>query len=259
MKNWPFRYQTMLISSIPALVVWLMLTISNLYITWSTLDHEQTKHGEALVGQIAPSCEFAIFSGDMTLLDQLLEKVITTSDIQWVEVYDMEFHLLTHVGKLSSTAMKSKTKTFTAPIYSSILDINGEPGTTEDLPSTIGSVSIGLSTSPMQRLQHDLLVRSMWSGAITIILIILLAIFISRGLSSTFHNFRITMRKIASGDFSPPAEGLPTQGELGELTADLQKMVQSLKRNREHALAAYELLEIKNRENEKLLQKRESE
>ncbi len=253
MKNWPFRYQIILISTIPAILVWLAMTASNLYLTSETLHQAHARHGETLARQIAPSCEFAIFSGDMEPLEQILEKIVDTSDIEWIEVYDTEYHLLAHAGSPPTTA-NSEIGVFSAPIDSTILAIDDYSTMERDPPATVGTISIGVTAEPIRQLQGDLLLRSLWIGISILILIVLSAVAISRGLTSIFQRIRRSMGRIAHGDFSPPDGDLPDQGELGELVDDLHKMAQSLERNRKQALAAYEELEIKSRENEQLLQ-----
>ncbi len=259
MKNWPFRYQIILISAIPALLVWLILTTSNLYLTWGALNQIHQQHGETLVRQLAPSCEFAIFSGDLEPLGQLLENVVATTNVDWIEVFDTEFHLLTRAGRASMSTDDSEGKIFSAPIHSTALDIDEITNNSGEAPPALGVISIHFSTKPIQQLQHDLLVRSFWIGSAILLLIVVLATTISKKLAAVFQKIRSAMRRIASGDFTVTEEGLPEQGELGELAGDLHKMAQSLERNRKHALAAYEQLEIKSRENEQLLQEGRSE
>ena len=251
MSNWPFRYQIIFLSSTPALFVWLALTFNTIYTSWDTLLQSHQRYGAALANQIAPSCEFAIFSGDMTPLKTLLEKNITNSDILMVELYDTEFHLLLQVGNRIPPQQQDSALelTFTAPIHSSLLQVDEME---QNLSSRqLGTVSITLSPSPILQTQQRIIEQAIWLGALSLLLIGVLVLLLSNRFTRIFRALRSAMDQIARGDFSPPKHPLPSSGELGELSQDLHKMAAALDRNRKATLAAYEQLQQRAEEAER--------
>ena len=253
MKHWPFRYQMILVGAIPALLTWLMLTFTTLYTSWGILYDEHLKHGEMMVTQMAPSCEFAIFSGDMDPLNQLLDNVVSRSDVEWIELYDNQYHLLTHLGSPALPGESDTIQKFTAPVYSTTLKIDDVADGDSTTAITVGYLSIGLSNSSLLQARERLLYRALTIGGVIITVILLLVSAISRRLTLIFHNLHSAMGRISRGDFSPLIEDLPKKGELGELSEDLQKMASALERNSKEALTAYELLEKRAAEINKML------
>ncbi len=253
MKNWPFRYQMILVGAIPALLTWLMLTITTLYTSWDILHNEHIKHGEMMVAQMAPSCEFAIFSGDMDPLNQLLGNMVSRSDVEWIELYDNQYHLLTNLGNSTLPDDNSTIRKFTAPVHSTTLEVDDAADSVSTTVTTIGYLSIGLSNDSLLLAREKLLYQALTIGGVIIAIIMLLVSTISYRSTLIFNNLRSAMGHISRGDFSPLSEDLPKKGELGELSEDLQRMASALERNRKEALAAYELLEQRTADSEKIL------
>ncbi len=256
MNNWSFRYQIIFLGTIPALLTWVALTINTVYTSWETLSEAHQRHGQMLVNQIAPSCEFALFSRDMEPLNRLLQKSIQQSDILQIEVYDNQYHLLSQVGErhlqpLSPELELDLQLTFSAPIYSSIININrSDNSPIQD--NYLGSVSITLSAQPILDTREQIFIQALWSGGAALLLATLLVLFLSHRFTTVFIALRSAMRQIATGDFSPPKQALPSKGDLGAVSQDLHKMAAALERNRKEALAAYEQLELRAQQAEEL-------
>lgn len=257
MINWPFRYQLFFLGILPAVVSWAALTLNTVYTNWETLSESHHQHGQMLANQIAPSCEFAIFSGDMEPLNQLLKRSLRHSDVELIEIYDTHFHLLSRIGEIPSPQINGTEvqPIFSAPVYASIIQLDEINGAVPE-QQRIGSVAITLSTETIQKARGKIIRNALWVGGATLLLTMLLVLLLSKRYISVFHTLRNAMRKISNGDFSPPREALPSSGELGELSQDLHRMAAALERNRKATLAAYDQLEQRANEAERMISER---
>lgn len=239
MSNWPFRYQILLLGLIPALFTWISLTINTLYSSWETLDRTYRQHGQTIAHLIAPSTEFSLFSGDLGPLQQRLQQHLSDTHIERIEIYDHDLHLLMRVGPTPPpTLTPDTTLQFSATIL---------PTIEEGVPTTpLGSVTITLSQQPLLEQRNQIIQQALWVGGAALLLTLVVSATLSMHLTRLFQRIRSAMRQIGNGDFSPPKQPLPTEGELGELTQDLHRMAASLERNRQATLAAYELMEPTN-------------
>ncbi len=256
MNNWSIRNQIILLMSLPALFVWIAMTASTLYTSWNTLTESQQRHGDILAKLIAPSTEFAIFSGNIAPLKKALQQSITDSDIEIIEIYDTEFHLLHRSGNFSrSTLIVNDTPslTFTAPVYSTITAIEDNIPPISTAAEQIGSIAITLSTQPTLEAQQTIIRQALWLGFLSLTLIGIVVLLLTNRVTLLFKTFRGAMHQIALGDYSPPKQPLPSNGELGELSQDLHKMAAALERNRRSTLAAYEQLELRAVEAERIV------
>ena len=253
MNNWSFRHQIIFISLAPALLTWVTLTLNTVYTSWDTLSRSYTHHGKMLAQQIAPSCEFALFSGDMEPLNTLLTRSLTETDILTIEIYDSHYHLLSRIGDPPPQHSETVQQlTFSAPIYSSIIDLE-RTDIGEQHGEYLGSVSITLSPDSIIKARETIIEQALWLGGIVLILTASLALFLTYRFTLIFSALRSAMSKIAHGDFSPPREELPAKGELGDLSHDLHRMAAALERNRKEAIAAYEELELRALEAEQMV------
>lgn len=254
MNNWSIRYQLILLISLPALFVWIALTASTLYVSWNTLTDSHQRHGEILAKLIAPSTEFAIFSGDMAPLKKALQQNISDSDIEKIEIHDTEFHLLFRSEGFSQRPLVTNSPpplTFTAPVYSSVTPIEDTTQAAQMETEQIGSVTITLSPQSTLDAQQTIIEQALWLGLLSLLLISIIVLLLTNRVTSLINVFRSAMRQIAAGDYSPPKQRLPANGELGEISQDLHTMAAALERNRRSTLAAYKQLEVRAQEAER--------
>ena len=253
MSNWPFRYQMLFLGGVPALFTWIALTLNTVYSSWDALTAAQQRHGQAVAHQIAPSCEFAIFSGDMHALNRQLEQGIHHSDLQLVELYDTDFHLLTRVGQISSPTHNAPPElSFSAPVLASTVAVDELTNTNPSPPQQIGTVVVTLSAAPVLNARNQAIHQALWIGFTILLLSLLLLLFLSKRYTALFITIRHAMSNIAQGDFSPPKSPLPSKGELGELSDDLHRMAAALNRNRKATRSAYEQMAARAAEAERL-------
>ena len=260
MSNWPFRYQIIFLSSIPAFFIWIALTLNTVYTSLENLTSAYHQQGQMLANLIAPSCEFAIFSGDMRSLHQQLQNSVAHPNIQLIEVYNNSLHLLERVGEVTTPLLSGDEPklTFTATIHSTVVAMD-EVDSLHTKPPPLGSAVITLSPEPMIQLRQQIIQQALWVGTAALLLTLLLVLILSNRFTQVFSALRSAMKLIAAGDFSPPKQPLPSRGELGELSQDLHKMASALERNRKATLATYDQMALRAREAERIVSAQQSE
>jgi two-component system, sensor histidine kinase len=230
--------------------------------------HEQRAH--LLARQVAMASEYALFSGNVTSLQGLLQGVARESDVRSVAIFDAQGTLLISAGAPMHTRLKDlHSPTFQQHQRSLLVDTVSEaitPNTVPlddiytpakdagmSLPQVLGHVVVELSREALGHRERELLWVALWVGAAGVMVGGVLAVMLGRGVVEPIMNVSRRMERIGAGDFSAPTQ-IPANDPLRDLHIRIDQMATQLAWGRdelEHRIAvATQALRLKKEEAE---------
>jgi len=249
MQHWSIRKQIILLVLIPALLVTVVLTSYFTYSQFQDISNSLKKHGQSLAREIAQASEYAVFSGNTNILKPLLINALKDRETIAISVSNTDGEVLISVSsennrKTSHSIWQSTTSDnllhFSEPIIAQtvILSDFSDKMTANDNPDenrkyVIGSVSITVTTHH----SNDKKIKSLGKGSLLALVILfagaLLALNISKRITSPVQSLTRTVRKISSGDFRARIHQ-DAAGELGVLESCVNIMAEQLQASQEN-------------------------
>ncbi|NMF90039.1 response regulator [Aromatoleum petrolei] len=237
----------MLVAVLPMLVLAIVLTA--FYTRSRVADHEEAYHarGQAFARQLAAASEYALFSGNRETLHRLASAMLAEDDVTGVLIVDRGGEALARSGYLDNSLPilsqlapsrrlfdTPQTLRIIEPVVPSTLDLDDDlsgqtpgAGPVAAPPPMLGAVIVDMSRSRLDDRQRELLL----TGSIVIVLVLLgsmmLANYMSRGVTGPIRQVAVTVERIGRGQFSarvPPVGG----GTLRTLTDGVNQMAAQL-------------------------------
>ena len=243
MKNWGIKKQVLFLAISPTLVIALTLA---LYFSFNHINYiEETlhKHGQTIANNLAPACEYSIFSGNLDILDNLIAKTVREEDIINVTITNSynealisrtKSQLRKNQASLVSAFIEDKQIIFSAPITSTAIAIDEfdelyEAKNTANTPDNkvIGNVFITMSSLSTRVQQANSLIKGFLITLIGLIITVLLAIKISQGVINPILSLTNAVNRIARGDLSTRIK-TDSAGEIGSLEDGVNQMSEEI-------------------------------
>ena len=207
--NWDIHTRTQLISVGPALLLTLLLTGYFTYARLQDLRHELNHNGQLIASQLAPASQYSVQSGNLRVLESLLQATLKTPHLRFLEVRDEAGNILAYVEQTPDSGQaSSQVEIFQAPI----------PAPQEGISSRnapIGQVVVGMSNDAFNTRQQEILLKATLLALFALILTFLLARQLARRLSQPLSAMGEAVSAIQAGNYQTR---LPEVGE-GELRA----------------------------------------
>lgn len=235
MKQWlgsSIHRYTLFVSLLPAVLVAFVLTGYFTMARLQSLQEELASTGQLFANQLAPAAEFSVISGNLQVLDSLLQGTLKNPNIAFIEIYDNQQQLLTRVAK--DLPQHSVGATFKAnitrqnvqldPLFlsSSFLSEAAQP------EESIGHVVLGMTDSALKKQQQHILFHAFWLVCMTLSLIWALAYSLARSLSTPIHQMRQKLREMDRGLYQTSTLQDIHHGELGELSQHINMLAETL-------------------------------
>ena len=245
MRQLGINKQILVIAILPALAVSAILST---YYIWDQLEYiseSLKKDGNLIVKQLAPAAEYAVYSGNIELIEPLVDSTIDNNPVLRIQIFDKYDNSILDIeapGKetehnfLSETLFeKERQFVFSEHIYSQQISIedNGESpeNSNFDDKNIIGRVIVTISNKfaiqeKINQVMHGTLIT------LAILLLTTLAIIrASKVITQPIKSLTHTVRNITAGDLDTPIE-LSSTGELGILESCINHMKNELKDSR---------------------------
>ncbi|WP_041646201.1 response regulator [Aromatoleum aromaticum] len=221
-RNWGIRSRVMLVAVLPTLVLAIVLTA--FYTGSRVTDHREAHvaRGQAFARQLAAASEYAVFSGNRESLRRLAGAMLAETDVLGVMIIDRNGDALAQSGQLDATlplppraawtrglVTASGTLRVIEPVLPTSLDLDdGFDGAALDTlsgagtPPMLGTVVVDISRAQLNARQNELLVIG--SAAILMVLIgsLVLAHYMSRGVTGPIRRVASAVERIGRGQFS---------------------------------------------------------
>lgn len=245
MRQLGINRQILLIAIFPALAV---ATILSTHYIWDQFDYisaSLTRNGNLIVKQLAPAAEYAVYSGNIELIEPLVKSTIENNPVLRIQIFDRYDNSILEVNAPQKTfkhhslfekLFEDETQfVFSEPIYSQQIPIGEDEENPEntklDDKNIIGRVIVTITNKfaideKIIQIKHGTLIT-----LAILLMTTLLIIRASKVITKPIKSLTRTVRNISAGDLDTPIE-LNSTGELGILESCINHMKNELKDSR---------------------------
>lgn len=214
-RGWDIHTRTQLISVGPALLLTLLLTGFFTFARLQDLRQELNHNGQLIASQLAPASAYGVLSGNLGVLDALLQATLKTPHVRFLEVRDRTGNILLYVEQAPGSGQaSSQVEIFQAPIQlqTSARSEPAQPTLTGDY---LGYVVVGMSNDAFNTRQQEILFKATLLALFALVLTFILARRLARHLSQPLSAMGEAVSAIQAGNYQT---SLPEVGD-GELRA----------------------------------------
>ncbi len=261
-NNWSIRQQLLLITLLPVTYLFCMLVWHSYWLHSHEVTAEVEERGKIVAKVLAESSEYALATGKLSELRLSLDGLVESErGIVSIDILDANKKILLHSqlnsqlnSQLSSTLNsqlvdnnQTELRTFDVPIEKRLLWVNVISGIDNALlknnqnsvnnsdhsgasAQLAGYVHVVISPSDLQRRQQHRFGLELAVAALGLLVSALLAVHLSRTLSTSFKSFIEACRDIRRGRYPVDLE-VKSGGEIGELQASIKEMAMSLQQS----------------------------
>lgn len=246
MKSPGIQRTILLAVFLPSLLIAMVLAV---YFTLDRIRDGETAWralGDNMARSLAASSEYAIVTGNRTLLDSLVQAAAKEPSVRFVMIKDERGQALSWSGIADPTVFAGQSErqlallesqwVISAPVKLHSLDLQ-DPflDTAQDsrpfkATKTIGSVLIGMSTDNLEDLRRNLLTAGLLITVLGSLLAWLFAVAASRVISRPILGLSQVVQRLGEGDLSA-RPGHDADGEIGLLQTGIGRMAASLEQN----------------------------
>ncbi|NQD92964.1 HAMP domain-containing protein, partial [Pseudomonas sp. CrR25] len=255
-RGWDIHTRTQLISVGPALLLTLLLTGFFTFARLQDLRQELNHTGQLIASQLAPATEYGVISGNLEVLDSLLQATLRTPHVRFLEVRDRDDNILVYVEQPNNHGQGSaEVEIFQAPIRLQRIELasdflqdssaRSEPAADEHL----GYVVVGMSSDAFNTRQQEILLKATVLALVALLLTFLLARRLARRLSQPLSAMGDAVTAIQAGNYRSSLPELD-EGELGALARHINNLATGLERASQEQQQAMALLIAAREESE---------
>ncbi len=233
MRNFSIRLRVLMVALVPLIAIVTIVMVYSAVTGWRDLDRALSDHGRAIARQMAPACEYGVFSGNTEILTRLVNAAVRERDVRRVQVTDSSGEVLAAAENpaLATPAPAPAKLVFQAPIEHSELAIEdfaeNQVGKPDREPRRLGWVQVELSDAATARRQWMLLLET---GAIALLGLAVTAVLawrLGRGIAEPIVMLTGAVERIRGGALEERVATV-SGAELGLLERGINAMAESL-------------------------------
>lgn len=233
-RDWDIHTRTQLISVGPALLMTLLLTGFFTLVRLQDLRQELDHTGQLIASQLAPATEYGVISGNLEVLNSLLQATLKTPHVRFLEVRDHADNILVYVEQPNSNGQgKAQVEIFHAPIHLQRIALDSDflqSPTAEQgqaAEHNLGRVVVGMSNDAFNTRQQEILLKAAALALLALCLTFILARRLARRLSQPLSAMGDAVTAIQGGDYHTTLPE-PEDGELGALARHINNLANGL-------------------------------
>jgi PAS domain S-box-containing protein len=241
--------QTLLIALIPILVMAALLENYFVYTRFTDLDSALLERSQLMARQLAASGEYAVFSGNMTLLKQNLDTALAQPDVKKIAVLNTASEVLIGVGsdrgEYANLSALANTKT---PLYQDEnvlvlyepivatqiqmdeLDQGNAP--TPAAATPLGAVIIEISKLRLTNQKHEILLINLLATLLVLMVTLMVTLWAARRVTRPILDMNRAIRHIGEGNLDTRIFPQPKVRELNQLSSGINQMAEQLQQER---------------------------
>ena len=220
----------------------LITSVLSIYFISSQLENIETsinEHGKMITIHMARASEYGVFSENHENLNALLKQFITEEDVESITITDKAGVLITKSSKQKTEndnfplennpgirVFRYPVTLLTAPIED-ITEPENSTGTTDN-QEVLGWVITEFSTTRLIQQQKDIIWNAVYIILAGMIASVLLAFWISRGLTIPISRLTDSVRKIERGELNINIDH-SSSGEIGSLEKGVGSMLKKIR------------------------------
>ena len=262
--GWDIHTRTQLISVGPALLLTLLLTGYFTFARLQDLRQELTHNGQLIASQLAPASKYGVISGNLEVLESLLQATLKTPHVRFLEVRDHKGNILVYVEQApGSDQASSQVEVFQAPIRLQAAELNNaslyKKKIQQDplLDDYLGHVVVGMSNDAFNTRQQEILFKATLLALFALVLTFLLARRLARHLSQPLSAMGEAVSAIQAGNYQATLPEIGN-GELSALARHINNLANGLASASDEQKRAMTLL-IQAREQSELANRAKSD
>lgn len=268
MKKYGIERQALAVALIPILILGLLLESYFIYTRISDLDRGMFDRAKLIVRQLASSSEYAVFSGNRSLLQQQVDLAFAQPDVNSVIVLDASGNYLAGTGnsrdvdgmpQIISNGMQTmplhedtRLLTLYQPIVATQIELD-EPGinSPRGMSKPLGAVVVVFSKARLNSEKLQMVALNLLLTLLILGLAIVVAMRISRRITLPILGMRTAVRNIGEGRLDTRIGETKVQ-ELNELAQGINEMAVQLLQQREtlHQRIEETTLELREKKEE---------
>lgn len=219
-----------MITLIPAILFGTLLVGYFIHERLDDLNREMQATGQLIADQLAPATEYALITGNLSLLESLVSSSLDIPHVQKIQVFDRYGQSLTQM--LTGQSDPSRLRIFTADIRRQRLPLHYDlfllntpeyDGATE----LLGTLTVGLSYQHFIERQRDILLRSLLFGGLALLAALLVSSRLARALSGPLVQMRQAVQALQSGRLDTRLE-VTERSEIAELMTNINRLATTL-------------------------------
>ena len=237
MRPLGIKYQILLITLIPVLLIDLFFTYTNINTNIEQATELLQSKGRIIARQLAGASEFNLFTGNDQQIQYLLDQSVDTNDIVLAAVYDSQGRLIAE--STSARFVRADATNYfyyRQPILSqSILysDVFSPDSIETRKTSTLGWVHLYISRQQLLATTEQIIRDSIAFFVLFLILAIVLTIVISRRITRPIFRLMNHLEDVEKGQLGKTID--PVEGnEIGAVQQGFNRMTHALLANRRH-------------------------
>lgn len=242
------KQQTLLVALIPILVTTLLFGSYAIYTRFSDADNALIEQSKSVTHQLAMASEYALFSGNIELLEQGVNALLNNNEVQSVHIFDADAKPI-KVGRFEKNAtaasqgrvnannpifQDTNTLVLYETVYAAQLNLN-DPNVASAIDQTkkLGAVIIEFNKSDLNRQKFEMLIVNFIVMAGVLFISVVAALLLSRRISDPILGMGNIIKKIGSGDLVARIPRQTAVLELNELALNINEMARQLEDDRD--------------------------
>ena len=237
MRPLGIKYQILLITLIPVLLIDFFFTYTNINTNIEQATELLQSKGQIIARQLAGASEFNLFTGNDQQIQYLLDQSVDTNDIVLASVYDSAGGL---IAQSTSTEFDRSETTnyfyYRQPILSqSVLyaDVFSPDSAEEHRTTTLGWVHLYISRQQLLVTMEQIILDSITFFVLFLIMAIILTVVISRRITRPIFRLMEHLRDVENGQLGNSIEPVEAN-EIGAVQKGFNRMTHALLANRGH-------------------------
>ncbi|HKJ76455.1 MAG TPA: ATP-binding protein, partial [Gammaproteobacteria bacterium] len=236
-RNWGIRSRVLFLAVVPVFFATVLLSGYFVHVRLQDVSQGLQDRGRLLARHLAPASEFGLFAGNRSMLKTAADAAIRQPDVHVVTIVGAEGELVVQSQRDADTEpggaeIPSQLLAFSEPVRKSGVDLAavGEQlpvGSAEGPAPIIGWVVVGMDTTGVAARQREILYNTLLIVAAALVLGVLLARRIGRGVAGPVVALHGMVTRFGGGDLNART-GIDTGGELGQLARSVDQMAESL-------------------------------
>ncbi len=239
MRNWGIHKRVMFLALLPTLLITLSLASYFSFSRYSYIEEAFHIKGQLIADNLAPACEYGVFSGNIEILENLITNALLDDDVVNISISNSDDNVLISrtIGmNIPSTILplfiSPEEFRYTAPITGSEVNISDYDEltpieNTSEQAVHLGYVHVTLNNLSTKVLQLDSLLKGLLITFSGLFLTVFLAISISRSVVRPVQRLTQAVKNIAQGELNTRIE-IDSGGEIGSLEEGVNKMASEM-------------------------------
>lgn len=241
MKNWGINKRVMFLALLPTLLITITLASYFSISRYTYIEDAMHLKGQLIADNLAPACEYGIFSGNTEILEKLITNTLKESDIVNITISDNNDEALISRTKNIETSntilpifINPQEFKYSKEITSSEITISdydeADPlheNKSNKQENNLGYVHVTLDNRSTQAQQLDSILKGVLIAFSGLFFTVFLAISISRSVVNPIQRLTQAVKKIAKGELNTPIE-TGSGGEIGSLEEGVNKMASEM-------------------------------